>query len=131
MPDATSICLNYLSLNGRTIVNTISTKVSSLRKRSALAKLAGVLALAIGVIAVQRVANSAEAATQIPAPAQDEKVVATHSETAVFAGGCFWGVQGVFEHVRGVKQVASGYSGGAASTAQYETVSEGDRKSVG
>jgi peptide-methionine (S)-S-oxide reductase len=44
----------------------------------------------------------------------------------VFAGGCFWGVQGVFEHVRGVKQVAAGYSGGAASTAQYETVSGGD-----
>ena len=63
---------------------------------------------------------------RFPPPVQDEKVGATHSETAVFAGGCFWGVQGVFEHVRGVKQVASGYSGGAARTAQYETVSDGD-----
>ncbi|WP_244106578.1 peptide-methionine (S)-S-oxide reductase MsrA [Paraburkholderia phenazinium] len=88
--------------------------------------MAGAVALALGVIAVQRVAVSAEAATQIPPPAQDEQVTATHSETAVFAGGCFWGVQGVFEHVRGVKQVAAGYTGGAAGTAQYETVSEGD-----
>jgi peptide-methionine (S)-S-oxide reductase len=107
-------------------VNTLFTKVASLRKRSSLAKVAGVVALAVGAIALQRVAVSAEPATQVPAPVQDEKVAATHSETAVFAGGCFWGVQGVFEHVRGVKQVAAGYSGGAASTAQYETVSGGD-----
>lgn len=47
-------------------------------------------------------------------------------QTAVFAGGCFWGVQGVFQHVEGVKNAVSGYDGGAASTAQYETVSGGD-----
>jgi peptide-methionine (S)-S-oxide reductase len=111
------------------IVSKISDKVASsspLVKRASFAKLAGAAALVLGAVAVQRVANSAEAATQVPPPAQDEKVTATHSETAVFAGGCFWGVQGVFEHVRGVKQVAAGYSGGAASTAQYETVSGGD-----
>jgi peptide-methionine (S)-S-oxide reductase len=101
MPGATSIRLNYPSPKGLTIVNTIFSKVSSLRKRSALAKLAGVVVLAVGAIAVQRVANSAEAATQVPAPVQDEKVVATHSETAVFAGGCFWGVQGVLYGRRG------------------------------
>jgi peptide-methionine (S)-S-oxide reductase len=96
-------------------------------KRFSIARFAGIVALAAGVIATQRIANSAESATRIPPPAQDEKVTAVdHSETAVFAGGCFWGVQGVFQHVRGVKQVASGYSGGAAGTAQYETVSEGD-----
>jgi peptide-methionine (S)-S-oxide reductase len=50
---------------------------------------------------------------------------AAQSQTAVFAGGCFWGVDAVFKHVRGVTRVVSGYSGGAASTAQYETVSEG------
>jgi peptide-methionine (S)-S-oxide reductase len=44
----------------------------------------------------------------------------------VVAGGCFWGVQGVFEHVKGVKKAVSGYAGGAASTAQYETVSRGN-----
>ncbi|SAL27562.1 methionine sulfoxide reductase A [Caballeronia humi] len=89
-------------------------------------KIAGCVAIAASVFALQRVANSSEAATMIPPPAQDEKVGATHSETAVFAGGCFWGVQGVFEHVRGVKQVASGYAGGTAATARYETVSGGD-----
>ncbi len=44
----------------------------------------------------------------------------------MFSGGCFWGVQGVFEHVRGVEQVASGYTGGAASTAHYGKVEDGD-----
>jgi peptide-methionine (S)-S-oxide reductase len=47
------------------------------------------------------------------------------SQTAVFAGGCFWGVDAVFKHVKGVDGVLSGYAGGAASTAQYETVSTG------
>lgn len=46
-------------------------------------------------------------------------------ETAVFAGGCFWGVDAVFKHVKGVTDVVSGYSGGAAETAHYEMVSEG------
>lgn len=109
-----------------TKVNKASTKRASSWKRLSLAKLAGVVALAVGAIATQRIANSAEEATKIPPPAVDEKVAANHNETAVFAGGCFWGVQGVFEHVRGVKQVASGYTGGAAKTAQYETVSDGD-----
>ena len=48
------------------------------------------------------------------------------TETAVFAGGCFWGVQGVFQHVRGVNAAVSGYSGGEKSTASYETVSTGE-----
>jgi peptide-methionine (S)-S-oxide reductase len=104
---------------------TVSNQAPS-RKRTLVTRLAGCLAIAASVFAVQHAAHSAEAATKIPPPAQDETVGAQHSETAVFAGGCFWGVQGVFEHVRGVKQVASGYSGGAADTAQYETVSEGD-----
>ncbi len=46
-------------------------------------------------------------------------------QTAVFAGGCFWGVEAVFDHVKGVKQAISGYSGGDANTAQYDTVSTG------
>ena len=45
--------------------------------------------------------------------------------TAVFSGGCFWGVDAVFKHVKGVNKVVSGYAGGAANTAQYETVSTG------
>lgn len=52
---------------------------------------------------------------------------ATDSEqTAVFAGGCFWGVDAVFKHVRGVREVVSGYAGGNAATAHYELVSNGD-----
>ncbi|MBK5527731.1 peptide-methionine (S)-S-oxide reductase MsrA [Pseudomonas sp. TH06] len=66
-----------------------------------------------------------EDAVVLPAPALDENSQA-HSETAVFAGGCFWGVQGVFQHVKGVQKALSGYAGGAADTAQYERVSEGD-----
>jgi peptide-methionine (S)-S-oxide reductase len=88
-------------------------------------RIAALVAIGAGAIASQHVA-SAEQAVRIPAPAQDEKAGSVHTETAVFAGGCFWGVQGVYEHVKGVKQVASGYTGGAAGTAQYETVSGGD-----
>ncbi|WP_445181027.1 peptide-methionine (S)-S-oxide reductase MsrA [Pseudomonas sp. McL0111] len=67
----------------------------------------------------------AEDAVALPVPALDETTQA-HSETAVFAGGCFWGVQGVFQHVKGVQKALSGYAGGAAKTAEYEQVSEGD-----
>ena len=62
-----------------------------------------------------------------PNPAYDEPKTTTHgTETAVLAGGCFWGMQSVFEHVRGVRHVWAGYSGGTASTAEYDTVSEGN-----
>jgi peptide-methionine (S)-S-oxide reductase len=67
----------------------------------------------------------AEPATVVPAPAQDEPAAGRGSETAVLAGGCFWGVQGVFQHLKGVRQVVSGYAGGSKDTAEYETVSTG------
>jgi peptide-methionine (S)-S-oxide reductase len=57
----------------------------------------------------------------IPAPAADPAGTAD-TEIAVLAGGCFWGQQGVFEHVKGVKKVVAGYSGGSAATARYEMV---------
>jgi len=67
-----------------------------------------------------------EAAKPLPAPTMDEtKTQAPGGETAVLSGGCFWGMQGLFEHVKGVRQVVAGYSGGPASAAQYETVSTG------
>src|SRR5262249_61536155 len=50
------------------------------------------------------------------------------TQPAVLAGGCFWGVQGVYQHVRGVQRVLSGYSGGSKTTADYETVSRGGTK---
>lgn len=87
----------------------------------------GAAAIALLAVALwQRSAHSDERAVSIPAPVQDEHPNGVQPETAVVAGGCFWGVQGVFEHVRGVTQVASGYTGGAADTAQYERVSDGD-----
>ena len=91
-----------------------------------LSKLLSVAVLSASAFALIRTAHSTEGATVIPAPAHDETAGAAHTETAVFAGGCFWGVQGVFQHVRGVKEVMSGYAGGAANTAQYDRVSEGD-----
>ncbi|WP_250529493.1 peptide-methionine (S)-S-oxide reductase MsrA [Caballeronia sp. ATUFL_F1_KS4A] len=89
-------------------------------------KAVSVAVLFAGAFALQRVAHSSEEAVKIPPPAHDESATAVHTETAVFAGGCFWGVQGVFQHVRGVKEALSGYAGGAAGTAQYDRVSEGD-----
>ena len=68
----------------------------------------------------------ANASTTIPAPSVDEPAGKPGaSETAVLAGGCFWGVQGVYQHVKGVSAAVSGYAGGDASTAQYETVGTG------
>ncbi|MCF4995904.1 peptide-methionine (S)-S-oxide reductase MsrA [Pseudomonas syringae] len=69
--------------------------------------------------------GGAEDAVVIPPPTLDE-ITQAHTETAVFAGGCFWGVQGVFQHVKGVQNAVSGYAGGAASTAEYGRVSEGN-----
>lgn len=67
---------------------------------------------------------AADVARTVPAPAVDEQPSAA-SEVAVVAGGCFWGVQGVFQHVDGVSGAVSGYAGGAKDTADYHTVSAG------
>jgi peptide-methionine (S)-S-oxide reductase len=68
---------------------------------------------------------SQEKARVIPPPSVDEPATQARSETAVLAGGCFWGVQGVFQHVKGVSRAVSGYAGGRKNTANYETVSLG------
>jgi peptide-methionine (S)-S-oxide reductase len=68
-------------------------------------------------------ARAAEPAVSIPAPAMDATAPgSTASQTIVLAGGCFWGVQGVFEHTKGVTRAVSGYSGGKKETAHYEMV---------
>ena len=87
------------------------------------------LRLLAGALLLQTAACSFagnEDAVSIAPPQRDEVVSTAHSEKAVLAGGCFWGVQGVFQHVQGVSRVVSGYTGGQADTAQYERVSEGD-----
>jgi peptide-methionine (S)-S-oxide reductase len=69
---------------------------------------------------------AAEAAVKIPPPALDQTAPAnTALDSVVLAGGCFWGVQAVFQHTQGVTGAVSGYAGGAKNTAQYETVSSG------
>jgi len=81
-----------------------------------------VLALLAGAVACQ--ANGASAA--VPGPAADEtRSKAPAKETAVLAGGCFWGIQAVFQHVKGVVSSTSGYSGGTVKNPDYETVSSG------
>ena len=82
---------------------------------------------AIGALAIAAfVAPSfaAEDAVVIPAPAMDAKPTGG-IQTVVLSGGCFWGVQGVFQHTAGVVSAISGYAGGSKATAQYETVSTG------
>lgn len=82
--------------------------------------------VALGTATVFAPPIVAEEARVIPAPTLDEPLDSKkHSEIAVFAGGCFWGVQGVFQHVQGVKSAVSGYAGGASDTAAYEMVGTG------
>jgi peptide-methionine (S)-S-oxide reductase len=75
--------------------------------------------------ACQQPATAAESAVLAPAAAREANEP-RRLQTAIFSGGCFWGVEGVFSHVVGVTSAVSGYQGGARSTAQYERVSEGD-----
>lgn len=75
-------------------------------------------------LAVGNPAQAAEEAVVIPPPAVDARA-ATGSQKLVVAGGCFWGVQGVFQHVKGVTSAVSGYAGGPASSANYSAVSSG------
>lgn len=81
-------------------------------------------AFAVALLLSLAPAIAQETSRSLPQPAED--VPPTGAQQAVFAGGCFWGMQGVFQHVKGVREVLSGYSGGAARTAQYETVSWGN-----
>ncbi|MEO8311529.1 MAG: peptide-methionine (S)-S-oxide reductase MsrA [Caldimonas sp.] len=101
----------------------ISSSPRSTPRRTAL--FAGLLAaLAVGAFA-PRFGSAGEAAVKIAPPAVDTTASATGTQTAVFAGGCFWGVQGVFQRVNGVVQAVSGYSGGTEKTAVYELVGSG------
>jgi len=88
--------------------------------------LALLLALAGGAAIINAHPSAADQPRPLPAPAADEPAAPGGPENVVFAGGCFWGVQGVFQHVKGVVNAVSGYAGGEASTAEYETVSTGE-----
>jgi len=79
---------------------------------------------AAATVAAGAYAWADEAPHAVPAPTVSE-APASGIQTAVLSGGCFWGMQGAFEHVKGVKQIVAGYAGGKKDTAQYETVSTG------
>jgi peptide-methionine (S)-S-oxide reductase len=94
-----------------------------MRRRSLL--LAGG-ALTMAAIGTGWAARPGAESREVPAPALENSAPAMAvSETAVVAGGCFWGVQGVFQHLQGVSRAVSGYAGGEASTAQYRRVTSG------
>jgi peptide-methionine (S)-S-oxide reductase len=82
--------------------------------------------LALFCLTMTVACRASSAAVKLPNPAADEPLSKSKgAQTVVLAGGCFWGIQAVFEHVKGVSSATAGYSGGAAQTAQYETVSTG------
>ncbi|MEP6691636.1 MAG: peptide-methionine (S)-S-oxide reductase MsrA [Gemmatimonadaceae bacterium] len=88
---------------------------------------AGALAVALGAVTLLATRGGASAATMLPAPAFDDALATTKGGSmAVFSGGCFWGVQAVFQHVKGVTSAVSGYAGGEVSTANYDRVSDGN-----
>jgi len=92
-------------------------------QRSTLLQSAALAAILISLVLVTGCAQAAA----LPPPANDIAPTAgAQTATAVFAGGCFWGVEGVFEHVKGVKEVVSGFAGGSKLTAHYEIVSTGE-----
>ena len=83
--------------------------------------------LMVGLATLWNRAQAAEGIAVLPNPAVDAPLAAkSGKQTAVVAGGCFWGIQAVFQHVKGVRSATSGYSGGSSSTAEYETVSTGE-----
>jgi len=84
-----------------------------------------VMLLGLGSVIWGPLLHAAEAPTVIALPEFDSQKSKGPLQTAIFSGGCFWGVQGVFEHVRGVRKVVAGYAGGDKKTAEYEIVSSG------
>ena len=93
---------------------------ASIHTRSLLMAVIATVSLLVTIPARAETGSSAAAkTTALP-------VATSGLQTAVFAGGCFWGVDAVFKHVKGVAEVESGYAGGNASTAKYDKVSEGD-----
>jgi Peptide methionine sulfoxide reductase len=95
-------------------------KLSSNIRRSILPAMLALL----GII-WQTTLCAAEAPVSVPAPTRDLPKHRGPFQTAVLSGGCFWGVQGVYEHVKGVSKVVSGYAGGDPLTARYDRVSTG------
>ena len=84
-----------------------------------------VAALLLAVLAITTMPAASQEGLVLPPPTADVTAGQATSAVAVFAGGCFWGVQGVFQHLKGVTNAVSGYAGGAKSTATYEQTNDG------
>jgi peptide-methionine (S)-S-oxide reductase len=97
---------------------------TSVRKPHAILGVLGAVLAAAAIFMVQPVSMAAEEPVEIPPPSLDE-LPAAGLRKAIFAGGCFWGVQGVFQHTDGVTSAVSGYAGGEQATAVYELVGSG------
>ena len=95
------------------------------RFRSLLSRCAGACALAALAGGLVQAVSAATQEVVVPVTIVGDSKGAAPMQTAVLAGGCFWGVEGVFEHVKGVRKVVSGYAGGAARDADYDVVSSG------
>src|SRR5215475_10028418 len=93
--------------------------------RRAFPSVLGLALLVLVAFSIRSYSVAAGGARVVPLPGTDAPPGNASSAVAVLAGGCFWGVQGVFQHVRGVTNAVSGYAGGDEATAQYETVSSG------
>jgi peptide-methionine (S)-S-oxide reductase len=89
-------------------------------------RLQALIGLALIAVTITIGCTGARAAVTLPDPNVDEQLATKKGErTIIVAGGCFWGIEAVFEHLKGVKNAISGYSGGSANTAEYEVVSSG------
>jgi peptide-methionine (S)-S-oxide reductase len=97
------------------------------RSISNVAAVLAALTVALVFLATRATSGaSRQSSVPIAAPLADATATAPAEDTAVFAGGCFWGIEAVFEHVKGVKSAVSGYAGGTTANPSYEQVSSGD-----
>jgi len=106
----------------------MSTEAKNSAIVSKITAVIAVITIAVFVFAAKgNRANAAEDSIALPNPSVDAPLTSTAGkQTAVFAGGCFWGIQAVFQHVKGVKEATSGYSGGSVASPDYEEVSSGN-----
>jgi peptide-methionine (S)-S-oxide reductase len=101
-------------------------EVKNFPRIGTIAVLVAIVVFGFSGMVVWNHANAAEGGVVLPDPVVDSRLAsAAGSETAVVAGGCFWGIQLVFQHVKGVKSAISGYSGGTVASPEYEQVSTG------
>jgi peptide-methionine (S)-S-oxide reductase len=97
------------------------------RPPSNVAAVLAVLSVALVLFAAKATRGASRPLSEpVAAPVFDASITSPAEDTAVFAGGCFWGVEAVFEHVKGVKSAVSGYAGGSVANPSYEMVSSGD-----